>query len=77
MFQPQLINQLLHALPAFMPGDRLRFQYCQYILLNRELAENRCFLGEITDAVLASPQIHRDVSDVLIVEEYPARIGRH
>src|ERR1700687_1679809 len=52
-----------------MPGDGLRLENRQDVLLDRELTKYRSFLREIADAVLARPQIHRDVGNVVVVDQ--------
>src|SRR5438046_2145239 len=69
MLQSQLIDQLLHLLSALVPGDRLRFQHREDVLLDSKLAKHRCFLGEITDSVLACPQIHGHICYIFIDDE--------
>src|SRR5438093_11129946 len=75
MLQSQLIDQLLHLLSALVPGDRLRFQHREDVLLDSKLAKHRCFLGEITDSVLACPQIHGHICYIFVVDEHSACIG--
>src|SRR5438034_11294307 len=75
MLQSQLIDQLLHLLPALVPGDRLRLQHSEDVLLNRKLSKHRCFLGEITDSVLACPQIHGHICYIFVVDDHAASIG--
>src|SRR5881397_1226649 len=60
---------------ALVPGDRLRFQHREDVLLDSKLAKHRCFLGEITDSVLACPQIHGYVCYIFVVYEHAACIG--
>jgi len=55
MLQPKLVNQLVSPLAPFMPRDWLHFQYGKDVFLNRELPENRRFLWQIADAILARP----------------------
>ena len=74
MFQPQLVDQLLHSLATLMPRDRLGFQHGENVLLNRELPENRRLLGEIADPELPRPLVHGHVGDFILIHEDPARI---
>src|SRR5207245_4229985 len=74
VFQPKLVNQLLHRLPALVPGDRLGFQHGENVLLDRELSENRRLLGEIADPQLPRPFVHGHVGDLVLVYEDPASI---
>src|SRR5271167_724325 len=57
-----------------MPGDGLRFENRQDVLLDRELAKHRSLLREVADAVLPCPQIHRDVSNVVVVDQDSTRV---
>src|SRR3954449_1936301 len=68
MTQAKLFDQPFHALPAFVPGDRLRLQHGQDVFFYRQFAKDRRFLGEITDAIVPGPKVHRDRSDVSSVE---------
>jgi len=56
-------------------GDGLGFQDREDVFLDRKLAENRSFLREVTDSVLACPQIHGHVRNLFLVDEYPAGVG--
>src|SRR5215468_8594492 len=75
MLKPQLVDQLLHRLPALMPGDRLGFQHGENVLLDRELPENRRLLGEIADPELPRPFVHGHVGDVVLIHEDSACVG--
>src|SRR5581483_4993272 len=59
-----------------MPGDGLRFQDRQDVLLDRQLAKNRGFLRQVADAKVTRPQVHGRVGNVLIIEQDAARIRR-
>ena len=51
-----------------MPGNRLRLEHRQDVLLHGELAEYGRLLRQIADPVLPRAQIHGNVCDVLVVD---------
>src|SRR5580692_11063325 len=57
-----------------MPGNGLRFENRQDVLLDRELTKHRSLLREVADAILACPQIHRDVGNVVVVDQDSTRV---
>jgi hypothetical protein len=74
VLQAKFIDKLFHLLAALVPRHRLRLQHREDVLLNREFAKNRSFLREIADAILARPEVHGNVSDVLTVVQHAASI---
>src|SRR5579862_3036377 len=72
VLETKFIDKLFHLLAALVPGHRLRLQHREDILLNRQLAKYQSFLWEIADAILARPQVHGNVSDVLVVIQHAA-----
>src|SRR5579863_7986779 len=74
VLQAKFIDKLLHLLAALVPRQRLRLKHGENIFLDGKLAKDRSFLREIADAILARPQIHGNVSDVLAVIQHAARI---
>ena len=75
--QSQLVNELLHPLPALVPRNWLRLQYRQDIVLDRQLAEDGWLLRQVTDSIISGPQIHGLVGNVLPIDQDPASLGRN
>ena len=74
MLEAKLVDEFFHLLAALVPGNRLRFQHREDVFLYCELAKDRSFLREIADAILARPQIHGNVSDVLTAVQHAASV---
>src|ERR1035437_2869272 len=55
----------------------LRLQYCQDLVLDRQLAEDGWLLRKVTDPIIPGPQIHGLVGNVLPIDQNPASLGRN
>src|SRR5262249_18817246 len=50
MAQSELLNQLFESRVALVSTERKRFKDRHDVLLDGQLAKNRCFLGQVTDS---------------------------
>src|SRR5208283_712478 len=73
--ETQLLDQSLHSLAALVPRNILGFEHSQDVVLDRQLAKDRRLLRQVTDSVVPRPQIHRDISDVLVIDQDSPGIG--
>jgi hypothetical protein len=74
MRQREIGEQVLQALRALLFRELHGLEDGEDVLLHRELPEDRRLLGEISDAH-ACPPVHRDVRQVLSVQEHPPSSG--
>ncbi len=58
-----------------MPRNRLRFQHRQDVVFDRQLAEDRRLLRQVADPEVPRPKVHRNIGDILVVDDYPAGVG--
>ena len=73
--RPELLDQPFHPLATLVPRNRLRFQHCKDVVLDRQFAKYRRLLRQVTDAVVPRPEIHRDISNVLVIDQNSPSIG--
>ncbi|MNS91795.1 hypothetical protein D3C72_1259040 [compost metagenome] len=72
----KLFQQLIKLVVALGCVRLMHFQHGADVFLNREAAENRCFLRQITDAETGAT-IHRHGGDIIAVDGDLAGIDRH
>jgi hypothetical protein len=73
-FEAHLRQELLQPVALLFRGQRKRFEHREQILFAGQLAKYRGFLRKVTDST-AGPQVHGEVSDFVVVQEYAAGIG--
>src|SRR5664279_3459 len=73
--QSELVNQPLLSLATFVPRNRLRFQHRENVVLDRQLAEDRRLLRQITDAEVPCPKVHGNIGNILVIDDYATGIA--
>ena len=74
--QTELCDKALELVALLLGCHGSHLEHRTYIVLNTELAEHRCLLGEIADAVLRT-LIDRKFRDIEVVEKYAPFIWLH
>src|SRR5204863_414726 len=72
--ETELVDQPVESLAALTGAQRQGLEDRHQVLLDRQLAEDRGLLRKVADA-LAGALVHRQVGDVLVVDEDASGIG--
>src|SRR5439155_6392704 len=73
-FEPHLHQEFLQPIALLFRGQRKRFQHRKQIFFAGQLAKDRGLLRKIADSA-AGPEVHGEVCDFVVVEEYAAGVG--